>query len=73
MAYGQDRASMEAHLAAAHRAVTRAKDCADHMSDEGAYLDLLQIEVELVRVAEGSLHAGKRKPLLVNRPGRLLP
>lgn len=61
---------MEAHLAAAHRAVTRAKACADHMSDEGAYLDLLQIEVELVRVAEGSLRAGNRKRVLVERAAR---
>lgn len=70
MRYSQDRASMEAHLAAAHRAVTRAKACADHMSDEGAYLDLLQIEVELVRVAEGSLRAGNRKRVLQERAAR---
>jgi hypothetical protein len=54
---------MEASLAAAHRALVKAKGFADEMNDEGAYLDIQQIEIELVRVAEGSLRATGRRVL----------
>jgi hypothetical protein len=57
---------MEAHLARAHRAIVSAKQAADAMNDDGAWLDLQQIEVEIVRVAEGSLKAGGRKRVLEN-------
>jgi hypothetical protein len=59
MGYEVNRATMEAELARAHRALVHAKRAADLMDDNGAYLDITQIEVEVVRVAEASLKSRK--------------
>jgi hypothetical protein len=66
MRYSRERALMESKIAVAHRAVVAAKNAADEMGDDGAYLDLQQIEVELCRVAEGSLR-GKGRSLIAGQ------
>lgn len=64
------RASLEANLARAHRAISSAKQNADDLADDGMYLDLQMIEVEIVRLAEASLKDRKLKGSVV--PGRML-
>ncbi len=63
VAYSQNRARMESSLARAHRAIVDAKHAADAAGDPGAYLDLQQIEVEITRVAEGSLNRTRKRQL----------
>jgi hypothetical protein len=58
--YSQERARLEAAVARAHRAVVDARNAADEMQDQGAELDLRQIEQELVRIAEQSLKGARR-------------
>jgi hypothetical protein len=58
-----NRAAHEAALARAHRAVVSAKMSADVLGMEGTYLDLQQIEIELVRILEASLKGKGRRPL----------
>lgn len=64
MSYGPDRAAMEAALARAHRALTQARQHAEDMHDVGAESDILQLEREVIRVAEGSLKGHRPKPQL---------
>jgi hypothetical protein len=61
MSYGTGRATMEAKLAIAHRALEQARKYADEAGLEGAWLDITQILVEVQRVAEDSLRGGGRR------------
>jgi hypothetical protein len=55
VSYDLNRATMEAELARAHRALVHAKQAADRIGDNGAYLDIQMLEVEITRLAEASL------------------
>jgi hypothetical protein len=67
MAYGKSKAVIEAKLAVAHRAITAAKNAADESGDDGMWLDLQQIEVEIVRLAESSLRSKVHKRILAQQ------
>lgn len=57
------RAQFEESLARAHRALWTAKNRAEALGEFGACMDLQQMEVELVRIAEGSLKGKMHRPL----------
>lgn len=67
MAYSQHRASLEAQLARAHRALAGARAAAEMLNEEGTIDDLYQIEREVIRVHEASL---KNKPSKKPIPGQ---
>ena len=68
MSYSIHRATMESCLARAHRALCSAKEAADRLGDDGSWLDIQQIEVEVVRVAERSLKdKASRRPMIAGQ------
>jgi hypothetical protein len=60
MRYTTDRAIIESRLAVAHKAIHTAMQAADREDDNVLYLDLMSIEVTLVRLAERSLRGKAR-------------
>lgn len=60
MGYSKSRATFEAQLAVAHRALYRASEAAEGMRDDGAEEDCLQLLREVARVAEQSLKSNPR-------------
>lgn len=58
-----DRAKLEHQLAIAHRALTRAREAADNMSDNTVYLDLTTTLVTVTRLAENSLRGKGRSQI----------
>lgn len=60
--YDTSRATYEAELARAHRALSKARDAADRMNCDGEWLDVTQILVEVTRLAEDSASGRRRKP-----------
>ena len=61
MSYSHERATMEAELARAHRALYRALEAAERMNDRGAGEDIAQLLPEVTRIAEKSLTGKPRK------------
>jgi hypothetical protein len=62
MSYSFDRATLESSLARMHRSCNIAKTAADRLGEDGLWLDLQQMEVEITRLAEDSLRGSKRGP-----------
>jgi hypothetical protein len=60
MGYDISRATYEAELARAHRAISRAEEAAEAMQSPGAAYDCHLIALELIRLANDSL-SGKRR------------
>lgn len=60
MRYDKSRATVEASLAKAHRAIVAARVAADGTNDHHLYLDLQMLEVEITRLAENSLRGKAR-------------
>lgn len=75
MRFTAHRAQYEAALGRAHRAVNQAKEAADQLGEDGAWLDLNEMEVHLIELNTTSLKGRphKRAPEAVGEVQLELP
>jgi hypothetical protein len=66
VSYTANRAIIESCLSRAHGALAKAMRAADEDGDDSLWLDLQLMQVELVRLAEGSLRGKAKRSILAD-------